>query len=217
MKIYVAQRKVKERITGKKRVGSGLRAVLAVMVLLTSLSFFNKAGVTAFARDSLKTASYCSFVIPPEFVPDKENGLFINKNHPMESSSIKYDFYDNGLDVLMTNREKAALKEAGEMSVITDESVSLTREIYQTMQATYNNKYGQNVGFAVSSFDRITVDGYPGYKIVASYQASGEEKVHQTVYMLLSRYRTFTISMQRAEDDDCEAFFDECAASIHVH
>jgi hypothetical protein len=73
------------------------------------------------------------------------------------------------------------------------------------------------VGFVVSSFDKITVDGYPGYRIVSSYQAADEEKVHQTVYMLLSKYRTFTISMQRAEDDDCEALFEECASSIHVH
>lgn len=172
----------------------------------------------AYARDNLEPASYCSFVIPPDFVPSQEKGLFINQNNPMESSSIKYDFYDNGLDVILTNREKAAIKEAGEEKPVADESMSLTKEIYQeTVAAAYNSQYGQDVGFVVSSFDKITVDGYPGYRIVSSYQAADEEKVHQTVYMLLSKYRTFTISMQRAEDDDCEALFEECASSIHVH
>ena len=172
----------------------------------------------AYARDNLDPASYCSFVIPPDFVPSKEKGLFINQNNPMESSSIKYDFYDNGLDVILTNREKAAIKEAGEEKPVADESMSLTKEIYQeTVAAAYNSQYGQDVGFVVSSFDKITVDGYPGYRIVSSYQATDEERVHQTVYMLLSKYRTFTISMQRAEDDDCEALFEECASSIHVH
>ena len=191
---------------------------------LLAVTFSVAAGVVflfaskAYARDSLDVASYCSFVIPPDFVPAKEKGLFINKENPMESSSIKYDFYDNGLDVIHTNREKAALKEAGTETVVTDLSTSLTKEIYQeTMEAAYNSKYGQNVGFNVSSFDKITIDGYPGYRIVASYQAADEEKVHQIVYMLLSRYRTFTISMQRAEDDDCEGLFEECASSIHVH
>jgi hypothetical protein len=192
--------------------------------ILLAVAFSVAAGVAflfaskAYARDNLDPASYCSFVIPPEFEPSEEKGLFINQNHPMESSSIKYDFYDNGLDVILTNREKAAIKEAGTETVIADESTSLTKEIYQeTMAAAYNSQYGQDVGFAVSSFDKITVDGYPGYKIVSSYQATDEERVHQTVYMLLSRYRTFTISMQRAEDDDCEALFEECASSIHVH
>ncbi len=191
---------------------------------LLAVAFSVAAGVAflfaskAYARDNLEPASYCSFVIPPDFVPSEEKGLFINQNNPMESSSIKYDFYDNGLDVILTNREKAAIKEAGEEKPVADESMSLTKEIYQeTVAAAYNSQYGQDVGFVVSSFDKITVDGYPGYRIVSSYQAADEEKVHQTVYMLLSKYRTFTISMQRAEDDDCEALFEECASSIHVH
>ncbi len=191
---------------------------------LLTVAFFVAAGgiflfaSKAYARDDLGVANYCSFVIPPEFVPAQENGFFINQNHPMESSSIKYDVYDNGLDVILTNREKAAMKEAGTETVVAHESTSFTKQIYQeSMAAAYNSQYGQDVGFAVSSFDKITVDGYPGYRIVSSYQAADEERIHQTVYMLLSRYRTFTISMQRAEDDDCEALFEECASSIHVH
>ncbi|MBE5829486.1 MAG: DUF1795 domain-containing protein [Butyrivibrio sp.] len=195
----------------------GVRILLAVTLLVTVGAPLFFAG-KVYARDSLDAASYCSFVIPPEFEPGQEKGLFINVNHPMESSSIKYDYYDNGLDVILTNREKAAQKEAGTQTPVADESTSLTKQIYEeTMAAAFNSQYGQDVGFVVSSFDKITVDGYPGYRIEASYQAADEERVHQTVYMLLSRYRTFTISMQRAEDDDCAAAFEECASSIHVH
>ena len=199
------------------RLISGAGLLLAVSLLAVQGAAFMSAS-RVYARDNLDPATYCSFVIPPEFTPSQEKGLFINQNHPMESSSIKYDFYDNGLDVILTNREKAAIKEAGEETVIADESTSLTKEIYaETMAAAYNSQYGQDVGFTVSSFDKITVDGYPGYKIVSSYQAADEEKIHQTVYMLLSKYRTFTISMQRAEDDDCAELFEECGSSIHVH
>ncbi len=199
------------------RLSHGAGIFLAITFSVVAGVIFLSAS-RVHARDNLDKASYCSFVIPPDFMPSQEKGLFINQNHPMESSSIKYDFYDNGLDVILTNREKAAIKEAGEETVIADESTSLTKEIYEeTMAAAFNSQYGQDVGFAVSSFDKITVDGYPGYKIVSSYQAADEEKVHQTVYMLLSKFRTFTISMQRAEDDDCEALFEECASTIHVH
>ena len=195
----------------------GAGGLLAIAFSVAAGAVFLSAS-RVYARDSLDTANYCSFVIPPQFVPGQEKGLFIDQNYPMESSSIKYDVYDNGLDVILTNREKAALKEAGTETAIADESTSLTKEIYEeTMAAAYNSQYGQDVGFAVSSFDKITVDGYPGYKIISSYQAADEERVHQTVFMLLSKYRTFTICMQRAEDDDCEALFEECASSIHVH
>ncbi|MBQ8029924.1 MAG: hypothetical protein IJ260_00050 [Butyrivibrio sp.] len=206
-----------KRKTDLRKSWSGAGLCLAAALFAVALATFIFAG-KAYARDNLSEASYCSFVIPPEFVPGQEKGLFINRDHPMESSSIKYDLYDNGLDVIHTNREKAAMKEAGTEAVIADESTSLTKDIYQeTMAAAYNSQYGQDVGFTVSSFDKITVDGYPGYRIASFYQAADEEKIYQTVYMVLSKYRTFTISMQRAEDDDCEAAFEECASSMHVH
>ncbi len=204
-----------------KRVGllHGFRigaAVCAVASAVAAAFVFGDAG-SSFARENLEEASYCSFVIPPEFVPGTEEGLFVNRNHPMESSTIRYGVYDNGLDRIISNREKkgAAIKSA---AAVTDESTSLTKEIYaETIAAAYNSEYGEDVGYSVEKFDKITVDGFPGYSISASYQPSDEEVIHQRVYMLISKYRTFTITMQRAEDDDCEAFFDECASSIHVH
>ncbi len=195
-----------------------IKAVLGTaMALITAALFALTLNGTVQARESLDKASYCSFVIPPEFVPGSEKGLFVNRNYPMESSSIKYGVYDNGLDRIFTNREKKgeAIKAAG---AITDDSVSLTEDIYkETVSAAYNSEYGHDVGYSISEFTNITVDGFPGYMIKASYQPEGEEVIHQRVIMIISKFRTFTVTMQRAEDDDCEAYFDECASSIHVH
>ena len=188
-----------------KKIIFGLVLALAMIVKVNS-----------YAEDDLAQASYCSFVVPPEFNPSGEKGLFINKNHPMESSTIQYSVYYNGLDVVLTNREKKALAEHNEPKV-TDKSTDLTKEIYQeTISAAYNSEYGEDVGYSDSSFDKITVDGYPGYKIEASFKATDEETIYQTVYMLLSRYRTFTITFQRAEDDECQDVFAECQSTIHV-
>jgi hypothetical protein len=168
------------------------------------------------AADDLDVAVQCTFVVPPEFVPGQEKGLFVNVNSPMESSTIKYSYYDNGQDKVLTNRERKELQESG-TTIIEDASASLTKEIYQSqMAAAYEQEYGENVNFNVGSFTNIKVDGYPGYKIEASYQATEEEVIHQTVYIVLSKYRVFTISYQRAEDDDCEELFDISSESIHV-
>ncbi len=190
---------------------------ICAATFMTAFAFLSFEGQAVYARENLDEASYCSFVIPPEFVQGSEKGLFINKNHPMESSTIRYGVYDNGRDRIYTNREKkeAAFKA---MSAVTDETANLTKEIYQdTISAAYNSEYGQDVGYKVEAFNKITVDGFPGYKITGTYQPEGEEVIHQTVFMVVSKYRTFTITMQRAEDDDCEEFFEECASSIHVH
>ena len=174
--------------------------------------------VESFAEDDLKEASWCTFVIPSGFVPGPESGVFINKNHPMESSTIKYSFYDNGKDVVLTNRERAAESINIPQSMVTDEPTLLTKEIYQeTISAAYNSKYGQDVGFNVESFESISVDGYPGFKIESSYRAQDEETIHQTVYMLISKYKVFTVTYQRAEDDDCSEQFEKSAATIHVN
>ncbi len=197
----------------KTAVRIGIRLAMAVVVFV---AFMGSFVTPTYAATDLKEATFCSFVIPPEFIPGEEKGLFINKNHPMESSSIMYSSYDNGADVALTNRQKAEQKEQG-ITPPQDETQNLTKDIYQeTIAAAYNSAYGEDVGYTVSSFNRITIDGYPGYKIVGTYQASDEEVVHQTVYMLLSKYRTFTVTYQRAEDDDCEEFFEESAATIHV-
>ena len=190
------------------------KIVAVVMIVVTALSI-NSTSV--FAEDDLQEAQWCSFVIPSQFEPSAEKGLFINKAHPMESSTIQYSVYYNGLDVVLTNREKALLAEHDEPKV-TDKSTELTKEIYQeTIAAAYNSEYGEDVGYTVSSFDKIDIDGYPGYKIEASFQETDQETVYQTVYMILSKYRTFTITFQRAEDDECQDAFSECQSTIHVH
>lgn len=204
-----------------KRIG-GLEIIKYSLGLLAAAAFAVLSAlclsgvIDVLAQDDLKTATSCSFVVPNEFVPGTEKGFFINKNHPMESSSIKFSYYDNEKDKVLTNREKAAVLSSGEMEII-DESLNLTREIYQdTMSAAYDNEYQQKVGFKVETFEKIKIDGYPGFKIVSSYQPADQEVIHQTAYMLISKYRMFTVTYQRAEDDDCEEFFENSAATIHL-
>lgn len=190
--------------------------ITLALLCIAAASFLCLDVVSVFAADDLDPAVGCSFIIPPDFIPGEEVGLFINKNAPMESSTIKYSYYDNGLDKVLTNREKLELEKSGEIQII-DESRNLTKEIYEEqLSQAYAQKYGQNVGFSVSSFENINIDGYPGYRIVSSFQPAGEETVHQTVYILLSKYRMFTIAYQRAEDDDCQELFDASAQTIHV-
>ncbi len=190
---------------------------VAVAIIMAGIAAYITSDVVyTLAEDAPKEAHHCTFVIPSEFTPGTEGGTFINKNYPMESSSVSYHVFENGNDVVLTNREKLQQKEAIEEAVI-DKSGELTKEEYEKiLTESYNSAYGEDVGFTVDSFEKITVDGYPGYKIASYYQASGEEVVHQTVYMILSKYKTFTITYQRAEDDECEALFEQSADTIRV-
>jgi hypothetical protein len=161
-------------------------------------------------------ASFCTMVIPPVFKPGDETNVFVNKSYPMESSIIRYSEYYKGGDPLLTNRERKELAQNGDTQTVSDPE-KLTKAVYQeTMYLAYNNQYGEDVGFEVASFDNITIDGFPGFKIASSYKVPDEEKIYQTVYMIISKDKVFTITFQRAEDDDCETYFEECAQTIRV-
>ena len=195
-----------------KKILTLIAAAMAVVTLTVNMNL-----VKADANDEMKEASCVSFVIPSQFEPGLERGLFVNKQYPMESSTIQYDCYNNGKDELLTNKEKQALAEKDE-PVISDESLRLSKEIFEdAVSRTYNEEYGEEVGYSVSSFNQMSIDGYPGYKIEGSFKVSDQETVYQTVYMILSKYKTFTITYQRAEDDDCEDLFADSQATIHVH
>ncbi len=194
----------------------GIIIAVAACILAGMMCFKT---IRVFAEEELPKASYCSFAIPPEFVPGKEKGLFINKNHPMESSMVRYSYYDNGKENALTNRQKLEKADSEELQpVIADKSTELTRDIYEkAVSKAYMKEYGQDVGFKVSSFDNIKIDGYPGFKIESSFKKGEDETVYQTVMLLMSKYRTFTITYQRAEDDECQETFEESQATIHVH
>ncbi len=199
----------------KKIFEKTFRIALGVVL---ALSLVLGTAVSSDARDSLPEADFLSFKIPSEFVPSAEPGVFLNRNHPMESSSISYSVYYNGEDKVLTNRERAAAAADPKASSIpADESMNLTRDVYEeTVSAAYNSSYAQNVGYKVSSFENIKVDGLPGYRIEADYQLEGQERVYQTVIMVISRYRTFTVTYQRAEDDYCQEQFEASIETLHA-
>lgn len=193
------------------------RLLVPILIMTFMTAFLSEAGaVSVHAEEELKIAKQCTFVIPAQFTPSSEKNLFIDKSYPMESGSIKYSVYYNGMDVIMTNREREEAEKKAEEKVI-DSSGEMTKKEYEELlSANYNKEYGTDVGFNVTDFDTIEIDGFPGYKIEANYKVGDEEPIFQTVYMIRSRYRTFTITYQRAEDDECSESFEKSAKTIHV-
>lgn len=198
-----------------KNIMKMLLGILCALGLAAAAGILTNETIYSLAEDGLNKASQCSFVIPPYFIPGQDPGTFINKSYPMESSSIKYSQYDNGKEKNLTNREK--LEQQNALFITEDKSQMLTKEIYQrTMSDAYNQDYGEDVGFDVSSFTPKDFDGYPGYYIQSKFNVENDLTIYQDSYIILSKYKTFTITYQRASDDDCEEMFEKSAATIHV-
>ena len=195
-------------------IKKGIGVVFALGLAIAAGIMVNEA-LECEAANGLNEAKQCTFVVPPNFVPGDEAGVFINESYPMESSSIKFGYYDNGEKRVLTNREK--IERNNSPFIIADMSEKLTKEIYQSALAdAYNKSYDKDVGFKVNSFNETSFDGFPGYHIVSEFQVEDQPKIFQTSYIILSKYRTFTVTYQRADDDDCEEAFTESARTIHV-
>lgn len=188
----------------------------AIALLLSVVVVANTNMPVKAESEELEKATGCTFVLPDGYVlSESEENVFVNSNYPLESGIITYSVVTTGSEDTLTNAERAEAAESTETET-EDASTELTQEFYQeTMATALNEEYGTDVGYTISEFDNISIDGYPGYFIASTYQ--GEQTIHQMVYIVLSRYKTFTITYSRAEDDDTVEAFEASAATIHVY
>lgn len=188
----------------------------AIALLLSVVVVANTNIPVKAESEELEKALGSTFVLPDGYVlSESEENVFVNSNYPLESGIITYSVVTTGSEDTLTNAERAEAAESTETEA-EDASTELTQEFYQeTMATALNEEYGTDVGYTISEFDNISIDGYPGYFIASTYQ--GEQTIHQMVYIVLSRYKTFTITYSRAEDDDTVEAFEASAATIHVY
>ena len=167
---------------------------------------------------TLKDASFCTFVLPLGYQSGSEPGVFISEHNPLDASNITYTVTEvQDKTQGMTNKEKAAEKTDIDTDTETADSRILTKEIFQKqMKESSKNAYGEKAEYKVTAFADITVDTYPGYRIEGICQI-GSRQIQQTVYLIMAQNKTFTITYSQAPDDGHEEDFAKSQTSIVVH
>lgn len=197
-----------------KRLWKSAVCVMTMAVMV--LSFLGNGIVAEASIKDLPKAKSCSFIIPSSFKPTETPGLYVNEHYPLESANILYSVTDIPQDRILTNDEVARGEKAdtSDVEALYDE---LTKEMYQEIQEeNYKALYGDNVNFNIESFENNTMDGFPGYLIKTSFAPEGTQIIHQTIYIVLSSNRVFTLVYSWADDDYFDESFAESMASIHV-
>ena len=210
-RINIAENKITDKAShfGKKAV---CMLTLAVMVI----SFIGNGMVAKAGIKELNKAKYCSFIIPSGFKPTETPGLYVNEHHPLESANISYSVTNIPQDKILTNEEKkrGEKADASDVDILYDE---LSQEMYQEIQEeNYKELYGENINFTIESFENNEIDGFPGYLIKTNFTPEGMQTIHQTVYIILSSNKAFTLVYSWADDDYFEEAFNESMTSIHV-
>lgn len=140
-------------------------------------------------------ADYCAVLIPAGYQESEEiPGMYIHERSPLDSSNIYYTVSEGS--------------GAGWVSE------GLTEEIFkETLEDAYQ-KAGRELDLTVRSFEKIDMDGIPGYKIRSTY-GMGDEAVEQLAYLILAD-ETYTITYSQMADDELMADFEISDGQIRL-
>lgn len=138
----------------------------------------------------------CAVLIPAGYHESEEiQGMYVHERNPLDASNIYY-----------------TVSEGNEEGMV---SGMLTKEIYQeTMEQAYREA-GMEVALNVDSFEKIDMEGIPGYKIRSSYAVEDGERIEQLAYLILAE-DTYTITYSQMSDDELMADFEISDGEIRL-
>ncbi len=139
---------------------------------------------------------YCAVMIPAGYHESEDiQGMYVHERNPLDASNIYY-----------------TVSEGNEEGMV---SGMLTKEAYQeTMEKAYQEA-GMEVALNIDSFEKIDMEGIPGYKIRSSYAVADGEEIEQLAYLILAE-DTYTITYSQMWDDELMADFEISDGEIRL-
>lgn len=130
---------------------------------------------------------YCVVLIPAGYQESEDiPGMYVHERSPLDSSNVYYTVSEGS--------------GAGKVSA------SLTEADYRESIEEAYKKAGQDVRLNVESFEKIDMEGIPGYKVRSNYEMEGE-KVEQVAYLILAD-NTYTVTYSQMAGDELLADFE---------
>lgn len=139
---------------------------------------------------------YCAVMIPAGYHESEDiQGMYIHERNPLDASNIYY-----------------TVSEGNEEGMV---SGMLTKEIYQQIMEEAYQEAGMEVALDIDSFEKIDMEGIPGYKIRSSYEVEEGERIEQLAYLILAE-DTYTITYSQMWDDELMADFEISDGEIRL-
>lgn len=139
--------------------------------------------------------SCCAVLIPAGYHESEEiPGMYIHERSPLDSSNIYYTVSEG----------------SGGGNV----SQELTKESYQKLVEEAYRESGQEISVTIESFERIDMEGVPGYKVCSTCKID-DDMMQQLAYMILGE-DTYTITYSQMNDDELMADFEISDGEIRL-
>lgn len=139
--------------------------------------------------------SCCAVMIPMGYHESEEiPGMYIHERSPLDSSNVYYTVSEG----------------SGEGRV----SQELTQENYRKLLEEAYREAGQEASVEIESFERIDMEGIPGYKVRSACQVE-DGRMEQLAYLILGE-DTYTITYSQMSDDELMADFEISDGEIRL-
>lgn len=135
----------------------------------------------------------CTFTLPEGFEPSEDvEGMYVTGRYPIDASTIYYAQLEQDMALQL-----------------------MTKEMFQEQtQESLREMYGEGVEVVVDSFEQITMQGYPAFKILCHYQAE-DVKVTQLEYAI-NADKNYVIIYSQTSDYDRMEEYEASAETIRV-
>ncbi len=139
--------------------------------------------------------SHCAVLIPVGYQEsDHFPGMYVHNRAPLDSSNVYFTISEGD----------------GEGKV----SRSLTEDAYKkTLEKAYREA-GQEIDLEIVSFEKIDMEGIPGYKVRSRYKVE-DSAIEQLAYLILAE-DTYTVTYSQMSDDELMADFEISDGEIRL-
>lgn len=135
----------------------------------------------------------CTFTLPEGFEASEDvEGMYVTDRYPIDASTIYYAQLEQDMALQL-----------------------MTKEMFQEQtQESLQEIYGEDVEVIVDSFEQITMQGYPAFKILCHYQV-GDVKITQLEYAI-NADKNYVITYSQTSDYDRMEEYEASAETIRV-
>lgn len=143
--------------------------------------------------ESAPVTKGCSFTLPEDFSESEDiEGMYVTKRYPIDASTIYY----------------VALSRDVALQLMTEETFKAQAE------ENFLKEYGEEIEVHIDSFERITIDGCPAFRILCHYQV-GDTKMSQLEYAI-NADKSYVITYSQTDDYDRMEEYEASAETIHL-
>ncbi|MDE6662722.1 MAG: hypothetical protein K2K46_05180 [Lachnospiraceae bacterium] len=159
---------------------------------LTTELLMEKNLDTSVVTDPIETKG-CTFVPPEDFeeLPDME-GMYVSEHYPVDASTIYCT--EKKMDI--------------SLQLMTEDTFT------DHMKKELKKLYDSEVEIKVDTFEKITIDDFPAFKIICSY-SYGDVKITQLEY-IINADKSYIIIYSQTDDYDRMEEFKASAETIQI-